>query len=69
MYVHPEIARAISAQHIQDLRAQVAADRLAAEARQYRRSSHPSWIARLSQLGRRKAAHRLPVGYPAARKA
>jgi len=66
--MHPEISRLIAAQRVQEMQAQAAADRLAAQVRRDRPSSR-RWVDRLPWLNRRRIARPLPVGAPAPRKA
>lgn len=66
MYMHPEMARIISAQRVQEMHARAEADRQMAQARSARRSGHP-WAARFSWLARRASARRPAAGYPAPR--
>jgi hypothetical protein len=68
MIMHPEISRLVAAQRIQEMQAQAAADRLAAQVRRDRPSSR-RWVARLPRLSRLRIARPLPVRSPAPRKA
>lgn len=67
MYRHPEMARMICAQRIQEFHARAEADRLVAQARSGRRPGR-SWTARIFRLARRATVRRPALGYPAPRK-
>jgi hypothetical protein len=62
MYTHPEIARQIAGQRIQEMRGRAHTDRQVAEVRSAGRS-RSAWKSWLHSLGSWPAARRLAIGY------
>ncbi len=62
MYTHPEMARQIAGQRIQETHARARADRQRAEIRSAHRSSR-AWRSWLHSLGSRTTARRPAMGY------
>jgi hypothetical protein len=68
MYTHPETARLLTAQRVQERRAQAHAHRLAVQARSARRPVR-NWLAWLPRLSSDRSLRRPAVAYPEPRRA
>jgi hypothetical protein len=66
MYTHPETARLLTAQRVQERHAQANAHRLAVQARWARRPAR-NWLAWLPRLSRDRSMRR-PAVYPEPRR-